>query len=58
MSVPQGVRRTGSHETVPVSIVVTAPSDNRMRCRPAWAAPSSLQAMRCVGLVPSGQSTI
>jgi len=57
-TVPQGVLRTGSHEVVPVTMVYARPSERRMRWTPACATPSSLQAMRWVGLWSLGQRTI
>ena len=51
MMVPHAVALTGSQEVVPVTMVSTAPSESRIRTRPGWAVPSSLQAMIWVGLL-------
>jgi hypothetical protein len=56
--VPHAVRRTGSQDTVPVSMVSTRPSLNRIRCSPGLAAPCSLQAIRWVGFQSFGHSAI
>src|SRR5215475_4232106 len=56
-TVPHGVARTGSHELMPVAIVVASPEARLIRCSAGWATPSSLQPIRYWGFA-RGQSTI
>src|SRR5215468_6977454 len=58
MMVPHGVRLTGSHEVVPLTMVCTAPDAMSMRCRPGAPVPCSLQPMMAVGESLLGQSAI
>jgi hypothetical protein len=56
--VPHGVRRTGSHEVVPVTIVATAPVCTLARWSPGAVVPSSLQKIRYCGSWSLGHSAI
>ena len=52
------MRRVGSQDVVPVTIVATLPVASSMRTRPGGVVPCSLQTIKCVGWSSLGHSEI